>query len=205
MGFAGSSSVALMVKETLSEIVRNLQGVPGYMDTGMDGVSDVVFRTFKVIAGNIGQAIFQASATEIIFAGYCTTNHRLRAFRMEANQQNVATLSEVLTQTGDIEFLGSGARSARTQLGTLRTQRDILQTLKNVIDDPSIADVGGNLQFGEFKEKNFQPFGMGLQSQSPSGISYFRGSVDYHGPDFDHTNGLLPRFPLLDLITNPLK
>jgi hypothetical protein len=83
MAFAGSANAALMTKDTLAEVVRTMQGIPGYHDIGMDGISDVVFRGFKVITQSIGTAIGPVASTCVVFAGYCASQRRLRVFRME--------------------------------------------------------------------------------------------------------------------------
>lgn len=198
--FAGSSAAALMTKEALSELVSDLQGTPIFQKVDMDGISDLMFRGFKVITKDIGSAISQSAATSILFAGYCTSAHSLRAFRMEMNTQAQHSLQEVLHNTGDFEVIGSGAKQAKPLLPLTPNRHDLLRVLKEVIQDDHIEDVGGSIQFGEFRGVRFQPFGVANLGASVRGVGYWRGPLDLNGNDFDQVNGLLTRFPYLDQI-----
>ncbi|WP_315921869.1 hypothetical protein [Mesorhizobium sp. SP-1A] len=204
MGFAGSSVVALMMKEALAEIVSNLQAVPIFHDFGMDGIANVMFRGFKVIAKSISTALFEKAATCVVFAGYCEVEQRIRAFRMQLDKQNNASIVEVLHAVGDVEVFGSGEKAARVILPSNPSQKDFVNVLQQVIDDPNVHDVGGNIQYGGFKGRRFQPVGVAVLGDSPNGVHYWRGPLDLNGPDFDHANGLVLGFPCLDLITKPI-
>jgi hypothetical protein len=55
------------------------------------------------------------------------------------------------------------------------------------------------MQYGRFLGSKFQPYGIAKLSEG--GVHYWRGSLDLNGDDFDQTNGLIPNFPYLDLIS----
>ena len=198
MAFAGSSVAALMSKEALAEVVRDVQGIPSYHDMGMDDISDLIFRGFQVITRSIGSAIFGAVATCVVFAGYCGAQHRIRAFRMEVDRRNSHSIREVLLAIGDLEVFGSGEPAARQRLPSSPNTRDIIRSLRAVINDPNVVDVGGNIQYGDFKGSTFQPRGVAELGSTPQGV--WRGPLDLNGDAFDQEKGLLPRFPYLDLI-----
>lgn len=200
MCFAGSSVVALMMKEALAEIVSNLQAVPTWHDFGMGGISKVMFRGFEVISKSISTALFEKAATCVVFAGYCTVKQRIRVFRMELDEQNNASIDEVLHSVGDMEVFGSGKEAARAILPSNPSQKDFVNALQKVIDDPEVDGVGGSIQYGEFKGRRFQPVGVAVLGDSLNGVHYWRGPLDLNGPDFDHANGLILGFPCLDLI-----
>lgn len=199
MAFAGSSVAALMTKEALAELVRDLQGAPNYHSLDMDGVADVMFRGFSVITREIGQALFGRVATSIVFAGYCISNQALRTFRMTINALNVLSIDEILLQVGDVEIFGSGTSAAEKLLPSSRTSNAIVQTLQSVIDDPSCPDVGGSIQYGHFNGTQFVT--VGIAKINPDGaVGYWRGPLDMNGKDFDQVSGLFPRFPCIDRI-----
>jgi len=200
MAFAGSSIAALMTKEALAEVVRDVQGIPGYHDMGMDGLSDLMFRGFRGITQSIGSAIFEKVATCVVFAGYCGSQQRIRAFRMEVDEANNHSIREALLTVGDLEVFGSSERAAREKLPSSPKAKDIIQVLRAVIGDLSIDDVGGNIQYGDFKGKTFQPAGVAEMGSTSKGVHYWRGPLDLNGEAFDQDKGLLPRFPYLDLI-----
>jgi hypothetical protein len=200
MAFAGSASAALMTKVALAEVVRVMQGIPDYHDMGMESISDVMFRGFRVTSRSIGSAIFGAVATCVVFSGNCAVQQRLRAFRMEVDRTNNHSIREVLPAVGDLEVFGSGEPSARRKLPSKPDSKNIIGVLRAVINDPNIDDVGGNIQYGDFKGSIFQPAGVAELGSTAQGVHYWRGPLDLNGPDFDQENGLLPRFPYLNFI-----
>jgi hypothetical protein len=115
MAIAGSAVSAVMIKETISEVIARLQGIPEYHELNMDGLAEIMFRAYDSITGTIGEAITIGNMTCMLFAGWCPKTESYRAFRMETNQSNQRTITEVLTTT-NIEIFGSGASAARALL-----------------------------------------------------------------------------------------
>jgi hypothetical protein len=139
-----------------------------------------------------------------VFAGYCATQNKLRAFRIETDTQNQRHKSEVLVNDGEMEIFGSGAAAARKLIPNGAREREIIGVLQVVIDDHSVPSVGGNIQYGSFAGSKFQPAGVAKLSDKDelgySGVHYWRGPLDLNGSDFDQAEGLTPNFPMLDLI-----
>lgn len=200
MAFAGSSTVALMMKEAIGEVIHDMQGIPQYHDFSMDEIADVISRGFTVVAKSIATALFEKAATCVVFAGFCHRVKALRTYRMEFNHKAVVTCNEVLQNAGDIEIFGSGANKAEKLLAKVDkpNQHDYFSTMESVINDENITDVGGNIQYGHFTNSSFQPVGVASLSGSDNGVSYWRGPLDLNGSDFDQANGLIPLFPYLD-------
>ncbi|MCM2505494.1 hypothetical protein NDN16_17645 [Aureimonas altamirensis] len=201
MAFAGSSVVALMAKEALAEILLNVQGVPGHHSGSMDEIAALIRAGFEVIAKKISYALLENARTCIVFAGYCVARQTLRAFRLELTSLNAVTLIEVLTKPGEIEIFGSGEQAARARLPTSPGLRAVMDALQSIIEDASVTDVGGNIQFGEFKDRQFQPMGVAVLGNSQAGVHYWRGPIDLNADEFNSAQGPLPRFPLLDRIS----
>jgi len=198
MAFAGAASGALMVKEALAEVLFGMQAVPTFHDYGMDGIADFVFRAYTVISKDLCTTLLEKGRTCIVFGGYCAVQKKLRAFRIETDAQNQRHKSEVLTDYTGMEIFGSGEDAARKLMPPEAKEPDIIRVLQAVIDDPDVASVGGNIQYGSFFGSRFQPYG--VAKISDDGVHYWRGSLDLNGPDFDQAHGLIPNFPLLDLI-----
>jgi len=196
--FAGSALGALMTKDALSELVSNLQAVPNFHDIGMDGIADFVKRAFEVISKAVSLALWERGQTKIVFAGYCAKQKRHRAFEMERNAKNEFQFDEILKLPTDHLFFGSGSKEAKLRDDVKHmTDKAAMEILQAVIDDPAVKGVGGNIQYGRFNGKQFQPYGV---AKLGDGVHYWRGPLDFNGPDFDQANGLIPKFPLLDLI-----
>lgn len=198
MAFAGSAIGALMVKEALEEVLFSMQCVPTFHDYGMDGIANFVFHAYEVISNDLCTTMFENGRTCIVFGGYCANQHKLRAFRMETDMQNQRHISEVLTGDTDMEIFGCGESAARKLMPNKAKERDIINVLQAVIDDPNVTSVGGNIQYGSFSYSKFRP--VGVAKISNNGVHYWRGSLDLNGSDFDQVSGLIPNFPCLDLI-----
>ena len=171
MAFAGSSVAALMSKEALAEVVRDVQGIPSYHDMGMDGISDLIFRGFQVITRSIGSAIFGAVATCVVFAGYCGAQHRIRAFRMEVDRRNSHSIREVLLAIGDLEVFGSGEPAARQRLPSSPNTRDIIgrsvpsSTIRTLLMSAATSSMATS------RDQPFNPEASRNWARTPQGVS----------------------------------
>jgi hypothetical protein len=199
MAAAGATLIAMMTKEALVELVRNMQGVQGHNTFGMDEIASFLFQGFKEICGRF-HTMGTAGDTSVIIAGHCAATRRLRSFKMEhvwALQEQFCT--EVLTNHGDVEYLGVGIPIAAGHLlGQPLTQRTMLSAMQAVIDDPSVPGVGGNIQYGSFNGSNFVVSGVAVMTQGE--VHYWRGPLDLNGAAFNQAGSLLPSFPYLDMI-----
>lgn len=199
MAAAGATLVAMMTKEALVELVRNMQGVQGHNTFGMDEIASFLFQGFKEICGRF-HMMGAAGDTSVIIAGHCAATRKLRSFKMEnvwSLQQQFCT--EVLTNDGDVEYLGAGISIATSHIhGRPLTQRMVLAAIQAVIDDPSVPGVGGNIQYGSFSGSNFVVSGVAVMTQGE--VHYWRGPLDLNGAAFNQAGSLLPSFPYLDMI-----
>jgi len=206
MAFAGSAIGALMVKEALAEVLFSMQAIPIFDDHayGMDSIANFVFCAYEVISKELCAIMDKNGCTCIVFGGHCAIQNKLRAFRIETDDQKQRHKSEVLTGNTDMEIFGSGGHAARKQMPERATERDIIDVLQRVIDDPTVPSVGGNIQYGSFAGSKFQPAGIAKLGDADEfghcDVHYWRGSLDLNGSDFDQANGLTPNFPMLDLI-----
>jgi hypothetical protein len=198
MAFSGSSIAALMTKEALAEVVREVKGVEEIHDLSMDALADLVFRGFKVITRNIAVALLERVATCVVFGGYCMREKRIRVFRMEVDGANNHSIHEVLKAVGDLEVFGSGEPAARRNLPTSSPgTQEILYALRAVIEDETIQEVGGHIQFGHFVDSNFQVAGIAEPFDNHKRIHYWRGPIDLNGDEFNRETGLVPQIPQL--------
>jgi|SRR5271165_5916074 len=196
MTFSGSSVAALMTKEALAEVMREVSVIDIH-DFSMDALVDLIFRGFQVITRNIGGAILERVATCVVIAGYCVRQERIRAFRMEVDRANRCTIREVLLAVGELEVFGSGEMAARKNLPSSPGTKEIIHALRAVIEDQTIDDVGGHIQFGHFEGSTFRVAGIA----EPVGqcLHYWRGPLDLNGEEFDREKGLIPRLPNIAL------
>jgi hypothetical protein len=107
-GMSGCKTSLPVVRRQMSFAYTELaEGIHSHRTTvrakrrsGMDGLSDLIFRGFRGVTQSIGSAIFQKVATCVVFAGYCGSQQRIRAFRMEVDEANNHSIREVLLACG---------------------------------------------------------------------------------------------------------
>lgn len=201
MTFAGSSVVALMMKEALIEIVNNLTGVPDYHKFDMDEISYIMHQGFTIIAKETSKVLFEGAATCVIFSGYCKTRNCLRTFKMQLDTNNQTSIIEIMKIDSELEVFGSGKKAFENIFDKEKINNTyIYDTLKKVILDENIPDVGGNIQYGEFKSNKFQPIGVAEMTDDHV-VHYWRGPIDFNSPEFDANNCLVPGFPVIDMVS----
>jgi hypothetical protein len=53
MCFAGSTVNSLFIKESVGELLKELEYVPGYSNINMDGLARIVFKAYRIISNEI--------------------------------------------------------------------------------------------------------------------------------------------------------
>ncbi|GGE33782.1 hypothetical protein GCM10007276_08900 [Agaricicola taiwanensis] len=202
MCFAGSASGALFVREAITEILPHMQAVPGYTDTSFANIAQFVYRAYRTISRTLCEQIFEKGLSTVVLAGYCPVQLKLRAFRLSTDLQNQSSFEEILKDDQEFIFFGSGSTAANQHiaglgLGHVPSSREILDVVQTVIDDPGIIGVGGKLQYGYFKGRSFQTFG--IFELDEEGVHYWRGPLDLRSPDFDNGESFILSYPLIDL------
>lgn len=166
MCFSGSTSNAYLIKETLYEILQNLQYVGLFKEFSFKSVAELVKVFFEHTTNEIFLGLNIEPETELILAGYCPKEKSLRAFRFETNLikgKYEIMLDEVLFESGEYELLGDEIDKTINlidKLGDNISNIDYLEVLCNIIKDQEIKSVGGNLQYGYFNRLNFQITGI---------------------------------------------
>jgi hypothetical protein len=199
MCFAGSAVAALTLSEALRDVLTQMQAVPGYSDTGMDGIVDLLWRTYEILQTDLCEALFENGLAKVIVAGHCAVEQRERAFLFDVNKQTYArSLREILHNVGDVEMIGLGEANARRILPPQPSQGDYIDTLQKVIDDPAEPTVGGQVQYGEFSGPTFGV--MGVACLGEHAVHYWRSGLDLNDDALTSGNGLVLGYPLLNRI-----
>lgn len=161
LAVVGSAINAYTVKESVYEILQNLQYIPGYTDLSMEGIAGLVFKVFNKTTLDLGDIIQRNGICELILAGYCPIQNKVRIFKFSCDTSNYPIRpfhEEILVDNG-IEFFGSGKTEATT-IYTKNTTLSPLHIVRQVIKDGNVDSVGGGLQYGEFVINNFTIYGV---------------------------------------------
>ena len=199
MCFAGSAINSLTIKESIAEVLKSLQHVPGHTDMSMAGIANFVFKVYQIISKIICKtAIGPNGRASILIGGYCTEKRIVRAFHLSTDANNNHAIEEVLTDHNHF-FVGSGKIQAEDDLPQSPIEIDYFNILKSVIQDGSIPTVGGNIQYGCFKDSGFVVYGIIDLAKAAKDVHYWRGALDLNSQEFmDGHETFVPGFPYVD-------
>jgi hypothetical protein len=130
MCFAGSAVNSLTIKESVTEVLKGLQHVPGYTDISMNGIASFVFKVYQMISEEVSKtALGSNGIASILIGGYCTVQNKVRVFHLSTDRCFYHTITEVLTDRSYI-FIGSGAQQAEADLPQEPTNSDYFNILR---------------------------------------------------------------------------
>jgi len=161
LAVVGSAINAYTVKESVYEILQNLQYLPGYTDLSMDGIAGLVFKVFNKTTLDLGKIIRNGGICELILAGYCPTKNILRVFKFSCDTSTfpIRPFHNEILITDGMEFFGSGKNEANI-IYTGDTSLSPLHIIRQVIKEGKVLSVGGGLQYGDFVINNFTIYGV---------------------------------------------
>ncbi|MFC4263851.1 hypothetical protein ACFOWM_13220 [Ferruginibacter yonginensis] len=186
----GSAINAYTVKESVYEILQNLQYIPGYTDLSMYGISKLVFKIFEKTTLDLGKIIQENGLCGLILTGYCAVQKKIRTFYFSCDTTDYPIrpfYEEILKENG-IRFFGSGEKEAE-QIHTQNTTLTPSHIIRQVIREGKVNSVGGGIQYGEIVEKNFKVYGIADYSLTEDGrfkehIYTLRG-INLYKDDFE--------------------
>jgi len=179
---SGSHVTSAVTKESLEEVLKSLQAVPGQTRVSFEKVAKVCFVTYRQISRKVCEAfVGPKGIAGIHLAGYCPERKKLRVFEFSTNKEtNEHHCEEVLEQPIGFRFMGSGKRLAENHVSV--SGCTAYQALHRVIDSKEELTVGGPIQYGRFSEKEFRIY---LQSELEGGVVRFpRGGLDLNAAAF---------------------
>lgn len=188
MCYSGDTTNALLIKETIAEVLQNLQLHPFYTDFSLKGISRVITKFLENTSNHLKSGLDWDSDIEFMIGGYCPSIENVTVFKfqlVEYDDHYETICDEVLQDEDDIEIMGSGRESAEYLIDELNIKagKSLLKVIRDVCANDSIPSVGGYLQYGHFENNNFKIFGVQDYKIHPDGefeyIYAYRGSVLY--------------------------
>ncbi len=149
------------VKESISEILQNLQYVPDQTDFSMEGLAKVVFKVFKKVSVDITDILDKKGVCEIILSGHCPERNAIRIFKFSVKiiLNKIEPFFEEILMSQGMQFFGTGKELAEKIYSRNQTLLP-LHILRQAIRSGEVDSVGGGLQYGEFKDRQFRIFGV---------------------------------------------
>jgi len=150
--FAGYTTNAYVVKESIYEVLQNLQCSP-YSEFSFFGICNLILKFYEHTSRKLCEIMRQDGVADFIISGYCPEKNSIRSFKFTLNTDDFpvkGVCEEVLINEGDIVPLGSG----KGRFVELLPIKSPIHSLKKVINDEQTKDVGGSIQYGDFDENH---------------------------------------------------
>lgn len=164
MMFAGSALSSLLIKESLSDWIRQLQVIPGWTDVSMTGLCEFIKKFVDILIPKLGSVLHQDALVEFVVGGKFPKQASVQVFRFSIDTSShplSCSYSEILESEQSFSLLGSGASDAKPILDAhandVPLYKPIFITFRKIIKKGINPTVGGNIQFGQFDDKgNFE-------------------------------------------------
>ncbi|MFI5252575.1 MAG: hypothetical protein ACHQQQ_09130 [Bacteroidota bacterium] len=159
--FSGNILNGYTLKETLIYTLSKLQVVPGITDVSMDQICKLIAKFYNHYSVTLSELLFERGLSIVLVTGYCPKLQKVRTFKFKFDIGTSVTtnFNEILVEDGDIEFIGSGETQAKILFKKI-TSTPPLEILKQVIIEQKEPTVGGAIQFGEIKLRDFEVCGI---------------------------------------------
>ena len=174
IAFAGSHFNAYVIKESLVEVLSRLQYIPDKNPVSMDRIAKIAFWAYESLSRKVCgiPSLGKSGVCTLFITGYCPDKKRTRAFRFLTSQQRQYSYDEVVLNAGSVEMLGSGEGAARA---SNHYPSDPVSMLRQVIDDPAVASVGGAVQYARHVGTTLDVY---AAWQLKDDVHYLRGGLD---------------------------
>lgn len=156
LGFSGRFATAYLVKETVSEILLNLQYLRGPETLQFERICDLVFKAYCRVVDELNGQGF-GHDMDFILMGTCPASHQGKAALFFRDDEDGNLKHRLILDALPFDYLaiGSGETLFRSVLKNRRVVQSsvhfaILEALQEVAEGRGIASVGGALQYGDF-------------------------------------------------------
>jgi hypothetical protein len=186
MCYCGDTINAFLIKETIAEVLQNLQLLPGYTDFSLKGICNVIIKFLENSSDHLRDGMDWDPDVEFLIGGYCPENLKVMVYKFQLvdyGDHYETICDEVLEDDDDMIIMGSGTDKAEELIanGNIQPGNKLLKVLRDVCKDDTVPSVGGHLQYGQFDDNNFRILGIADYKILPSGeIEYiyaYRGTV----------------------------
>lgn len=180
LAVAGSTINAFSLKDSLVEIISNIQYMTNMSDISIIGIGAFAFKKFKEISGMLAPILQRDGLSEILFAGYCVVAKRVRVLRFypHVNVGNIEYIAEEILIDDGLYFTGSG-KAVAFKIHQANPTFSPLRIIKTVIEQKLEPTVGGLLQTGGFPKEDFHLTGVEEEIEDENGnkrmFSHFLG------------------------------
>jgi hypothetical protein len=194
MCYAGESLSVLSLKESLTQVMGNLQLNPITGKVSFHTLSKHIEKIYAALLPKLHDLFLCSDLPNFFLAGYCPEKDRIEVCKLTVTcdeMEPLLTYTEVLTENDTIDYLGSGADKAKklfkgfNDIAVVRLINEVAQ---------KVNTVGGSIQQGIFfpTNKNFTMLGTkeNVKVDGAFTSKFMIGGLEVIGdtPAFDNTN-----------------
>ncbi|MBK7966671.1 MAG: hypothetical protein IPK10_16285 [Bacteroidetes bacterium] len=181
LAIIGSSVNAYTVKESIAELLPNLQYMSYISDASFFSLADLILKVYRDVSMALSSTQRERGLSEILLGGFCIKKGRIRLVRffpIIKPDTIEYTYDEILPEDG-ISFFGS-AKALGEQIYQADKTLKPLQIIERAIASGEDNSIGGNPQCGGFYGENFKISGvlkkkLNYDGQTYTTIHYLRG------------------------------
>jgi hypothetical protein len=190
--FAGSYINGSILADTIEEILSNIQATP-FSDISIENLSDIAFAIYKQVSTQLMQINRNRGLSEILLGGYCPITSNFKLYKFFPKQYNCGNILEFEKQQILINkqtvFLGDNIAIERANVLLSKINNDYsrFHLLREIINDPQVKTVGGNIQAGLFIPTKFKTYGIVEYSkfENEYGVLQIKDNYKFRGLSLD--------------------
>lgn len=201
--FSGDTMNAYLLKNTLEELLKNLQVASE--DFSLNSLCNVIKIFTKKVSNDLREKLNWDAHIEFLIGGYCPNENEISVFHFDLVDYDThyeVICDQILFDSGEYFIFGSGKDKAQEIIDSkgLVPGKDFMKMIREVGNDSSIPSVGGGIQYGHFESEGFKVFGVADYSIDSKGkidcVFPFRGTLLYSNEIEAHLNNfhLAPTF-----------
>lgn len=165
LGYSAENGTAAAVfKDVFANVGASLQRVDDRANLSFREIAELAARVYEIVGTKARVGFDIQDLPDVLLGGWCDHEKRIRVFKLVAPGNDTATpiISERLMSSADFDFepIGSGKNAFRQLVerhekthGSIHI--NMLRWFKQLIDSKDVPSVGGTLQFGELRERDF--------------------------------------------------
>jgi len=163
--FCGSYINGSVLADTIENFLSNIL-IGQQSDISIDNLSNIAFAIYKQVTKQLIEINRSKGLSEVLFGGYCLKTNNFKLYKFSPKEYVSAQplkfeKEEIILDNQTILIGDTEAKQiAEELLNKINDDYTRYHVLKEIIQDPTLPTVGGNIQVGHFKPYRFKTHGI---------------------------------------------
>ncbi|TRU41494.1 MAG: hypothetical protein EWV91_21450 [Microcystis aeruginosa Ma_QC_Ca_00000000_S207] len=189
--FTGSYLNGSLIADTISEVLSNLQVIP-HSDYSIDNLAEIAFVVYKNVSIQLMELNREKGLAKAYLGGFCPFTNVFKLFEfapisLPTNSKITFTKTEININQNPALLGDFDAQNATNNLSkNLSNTYSYFHILRDIINNPDIPTVGGQIQVGVFEENTVRTSGIAEYElkQDDYGFHSVNSKLTFRGIDF---------------------